>query len=358
MTSWFGEAAASLAASRSHSGAAPAPVAGTPATRDSCAVSGLRSDLNISRQQAQDGSVLVVKDGVTGRLFRLGRAEAFIAEQLDGSTGLDEIRSKTERELGCCLTPATLEQFVASLRQWGLLEAEDRRPAEARRRPLVRGNLLYLRLKAFDPDRLLDRLAPRLAFLFTPAFVLLSSLGVAAAFAAVMLHRSLFQRDLGNLWRLYSPILAWAAVVAATLVHELAHAITCKHFGGQVREMGVMLIYFQPALYCNVSDAWLFPRKAHRLWVSFAGVYADMLVASLATLAWSLADRNAWLHYVAMVIMLSAGIRTLFNVNPLIRLDGYYAERCSRGPQSEAEIPGLSGHAIQKTGRRSRSRRA
>ena len=45
----------------------------------------------------------------------------------------------------------------------------------------------------------------------------------------------------------------------------LAHGLTCKHFGGRVREIGFLLIYFQPAFFCNVSDAWLFPEKSKRI---------------------------------------------------------------------------------------------
>jgi len=59
--------------------------------------------------------------------------------------------------------------------------------------------------------------------------------------------------------------------------HEFAHGITCKHFGGSVRDLGFMLIYFQPAFYCNVSDAWLFPEKRKRLWVTAAGGRARTL---------------------------------------------------------------------------------
>lgn len=50
-------------------------------------------------------------------------------------------------------------------------------------------------------------------------------------------------------------LLAWITILCVTACHEFAHGLTCKHFGGEVREMGFMLIYFQPAFYCNVSDA-------------------------------------------------------------------------------------------------------
>ena len=50
-----------------------------------------------------------------------------------------------------------------------------------------------------------------------------------------------------------------------SVAHEVAHSLMCKRFGGEVHEMGFMLIYFQPALYTNVSDAWLFPERRKRL---------------------------------------------------------------------------------------------
>ena len=115
----------------------------------------LRSDLVISRQ---DGAV-VLKDPVTGRFFRFGDAEHFITSQLDGATPLDVVRRRAGEAFGSVPEPGMLEGFVASLRRIGLLEADAAaldRPAARYRR--TRGSPLYLRLSAFDPDSLLDRM--------------------------------------------------------------------------------------------------------------------------------------------------------------------------------------------------------
>ena len=57
--------------------------------------------------------------------------------------------------------------------------------------------------------------------------------------------------------------LAWLAVALALakVLHELGHALSCKYFGGDCHELGVMLLLFTPCLYCNVTDAWLIPEK-------------------------------------------------------------------------------------------------
>src|SRR5262249_28079018 len=89
-------------------------------------------------------------------------------------------------------------------------------------------------------------------------------------------------------------------------------------------ELGFFLIYLQPALYCNVSDAWLFPEKSKRLWVAFAGPYFELFLWALATLAWRVTDVETTINYLAFIVMTSSGIKTLLNFNPLIKLDGYY----------------------------------
>ena len=106
--------------------------------------------------------------------------------------------------------------------------------------------------------------------------------------------------------------------------HEFAHGLTCKHFGGEVHEIGFLLIYFEPAFYCNVSDAWLFPEKSRRLWVTFAGGYFEFFLWGLATLAWRVTEPGTWVNWLGLMVMLTSGFKILFNVNPLIKLDGYY----------------------------------
>src|SRR5206468_787231 len=112
----------------------------------------LRSDLVISRQ---DG-VVVLKDPTTGRFFRFGEAEDFIVSQFDGSTSFEAIRDRAREKFGSPPAREEIDAFVAALRRLRLLETEGAPPAPsaARHRPF-RGNPLYLRLSAFDPDRLL-----------------------------------------------------------------------------------------------------------------------------------------------------------------------------------------------------------
>ena len=228
----------------------------------------LRSDLVISRQ---DGSV-VLKDPATGRFFRFGEAEHFITSQLDGTTPLDVVRRRAGEAFGSVPEPGMVEGFVATLRRLGLIEPDEAaldRPAARGRR--TRGSPLYLRLSAFDPDRLLDRLIGKVGSFFTPAFLVLSAAAIALGLGIAMTEWGDITRDLQRLWRVEMVLVAWLVIFAVTTAHEFAHSLTCKRFGGHVHEMGFLLIYFQLAFYCNVSDAWLFPEKGKRLWMTTAG---------------------------------------------------------------------------------------
>ena len=285
----------------------------------------LRSDLRVSPQGVAEGATFVVKDPATGRFFRLRQAEQFIAQQLDGSVPLDVIPQRFEQKFGAPLAPETLREFVEYLRRLGLLETEGPR-AEPRADPrrTFRGNLLYLRLKAFDPDRLLDRLVKKVGFFFTPSFLVFSAALIFFAFAIIIVNSGEIGRALINLYRFQILLVAWLTIFAVTTAHEFAHGLTCKRFGGEVHEMGGLLIYFQLAFYCNVSDTWLFPEKSKRLWVTFAGPYFEIFLWAVAVLTWRVTIPETWLSSLALVVIATSGIKLLINLNPLIKLDGYY----------------------------------
>ena len=285
----------------------------------------LKNDLVVSRQeQASGGVVFVLKDPATSRFFRLREPEYRIIQRLDGATPLEVVRQEIEAELGARLSSETLQGFVERLRDQGLLDdpdAERRLPHGGGR---LRGSVLALRLKAFDPDRLLDGLLRWTRLAFTPAFVWLAAFSIFLAFAVTLSSWGEIVRALPRLLRLDTLVWAWLAILLIGAAHELAHGLTCKRFGGRVHDLGFLLLYFQPALYCDVSDAWLFPEKGKRLWVTFAGPFFELLLWSLATLVWRVTEPASWINRAALIVWATSGFKVFLDLNPLIKLDGYY----------------------------------
>ncbi|MGH9822941.1 MAG: efflux RND transporter periplasmic adaptor subunit, partial [Blastocatellia bacterium] len=115
------------------------------------------------------------------------------------------------------------------------------------------------------------------------------------------------------------------ALVIGTL-HEMAHGLACKHFGGDVPEVGVLMVFYVlPAFYCNVSDIYRFGRRRERLWVVAAGIYWQLLVSAAAGMVWLVATPYTILADCVFLIFLGGTFNVLINCNPLIKLDGYYA---------------------------------
>ena len=285
----------------------------------------LRSDLDLHRQTTDSGPVLVIKDPRNGQFFRLREAEWFIAEQFDGATSLEAVQKRAEDKFGAALAPEELAAFVKALDQNGLLESETGSgtgKTTAQRR--VGGNILCFRIRLFDPDRLLNFLNRHCRFLFTRVFFWLSAGAILTAMGVSVFGWSEIVQDASRLYQLSTVPLLLTIVFLVIGAHEFAHGLTCKYFGGEVHEMGFLLLCLQPALYCNVSDAWLFPEKSKRLLVGFAGPYFELFIWALATLTWRLTDSDALINHASLVVMATSGIKTLFNFNPLIKLDGYY----------------------------------
>jgi putative peptide zinc metalloprotease protein len=299
----------------------------------------------------------VVKHARTGEYFHVGPQEAFLLEQFDGQQTSADVCRLFEDRFGQPLPAADLEQFVALAAARGLLAAPERMngsharaaPGESNRertpepRPaaqvesanghtaavppgpgLTPGSLLYWRKRLLDPDPIFSGLAPRLWFIWTPAFLLISSLGIVAAALVAWSYSGAWINQFPQALRWETLVVAWIAILLTAVIHECAHGLTCKHFGGEVREVGFLLILLMPGLYCNVSDAWMFREKSKRLWVTFAGAYCDLVMWALAVAVWRLTLEESFINYLAWIVIGITGIRTLFNLLPLLKLDGYY----------------------------------
>ena len=285
----------------------------------------LRDDLIVRQHQTAQGTSVVIKHPVSGRFFRLGEAELFITQQLDGKTPVEVIRRRAEARFDAALPVETLNAFLVKLGTNGVLETPDaKRKDETKGQSRFRGSPLVCRIKLCDPCQLLNRLVRRMGFFFTPYFVLLSAAAILLAVGITAASWSEFRE---NLPRLYQPSAIPAVILilfVVIVVHEFGHGMTCTHFGGEVHEMGFVLILLQPAFYCNVSDAWLFPEKSRRLWVGFAGPYFELFLWALAVFTWRMTEADTWINFAALSVMATSGVKTLLNFNPLIKLDGYY----------------------------------
>lgn len=302
---------------------------------------GIRPDLEYSTQTHQGQSVVVVKDPVNDRYFRFSGAQSTILELLAEPTDLETLARRASARLGTDVPAATLGRFIDSLRDKALLEdPETRSGLPGWSRPSA-PNWLYLKLATLNAQALFDWLGPKVTWCFTPAFNVAALVIIFTGVVITTIHASSIVAGALSLLSFWGIVLIWCSVVVVGILHELAHGLTCRHFGGKVKEIGFMLIYFQPAFYCDVSDSWMLPSRRERMWVTAAGGYFQLVVWGLAAIVWRIFAEDTLINWVAMSVLVFSGLQTLVNFNPLIKLDGYYML------SDYLEIPNLRAKALR-----------
>ena len=126
----------------------------------------------------------------------------------------------------------------------------------------------------------------------------------------------------------------WLLFLFVGFFHESAHALTAKHFGSEVHNMGFQLIYLTPAFAVEITELWARAGRVQRFLAIIAGVWIEMIFCGIATIIWSGTPAGTFAHDFSYKIMMITGLVVLVvNLNPFIKLDGYYAL---------AEIVGIS----------------
>ncbi len=301
----------------------------------------LRPDLVLVEQTYRGEQSFIVKDPATRKYFRFRPVEVAVMQSLDGQRTPAEAAAEL-LDQGIKVSAAAVARFAEKLKSMGLCERSLRESSvllmerlRAQRRKRLRtgpfqGDLLRLRWSVGDPDRFMDRTIPYLRFFFTRGFLVVSVALFTIYLVILGLKWSEFATAMANVYLLRASLadyaLLWVVTMVIVAVHELAHGYTCKHYGGKVHEIGAMLFYFELAFFCNVNDAWTFPERKARLWVTAAGSWIEMVVAGLAAIVWWIAAPGTFTSDVALAFVIVGGLAAvLVNLNPLIPLDGYYA---------------------------------
>jgi putative peptide zinc metalloprotease protein len=290
----------------------------------------LRRDLRSSLHENHGERFFMIEDPAREAFFRLGPTEWHFASKLDGKTSLRSAYAQVCEDLGQdAITPEKAQSICQWLGRSGLLKASGTDESAVAVAPEVRGvgllvSAFFFRIPLCHPDRWLDHLLPYFRWTFSPLALAGWLLLVTLGFQSVYQHWDRFQASAAayfspNTW-LYLAVV-W---VVLKVVHELFHALACKHFGGRVGASGLAFILFTPVAFVDVTSAWTFRSKWHRIWTSAAGMYVEFAIAAVAALLWVRTGSPLTQTICHSVIMAASVTTILFNGNPLMRFDGYY----------------------------------
>ncbi|MEO9826880.1 MAG: hypothetical protein ABJF50_20965 [Paracoccaceae bacterium] len=110
------------------------------------------------------------------------------------------------------------------------------------------------------------------------------------------------------------------------LGHILAYRIMCLREGldpGPIR-VGIMVFAATPFPFTDVTGAWRIASRWRRAMIGAGGVYFETYTVALLTLAWARFDLGVFEPVILQVAVISGALTLLFNLNPAVKLDGYY----------------------------------
>ena len=296
----------------------------------------LRPSTQISRQHYRGERWYVVRDPAGNQYHRLSSAAYRFVGLLDGSRTVAEAWDTAGGVLADdAPTQPEVVQILSQLHAANLLEANItadagvllRRHKQMMKRR-IQGrlmNVLFPRIPLWDLDKFLVRWMPVMRIFLSKFGAMLWLAVVIAGVAAIGTEWDKLKESAklaiapGN-W----PWL-WATFCGIKLIHELGHAFSCRRFGGEVHELGIMFLVFVPAPYVDASSAWSLPSKWQRMFVGCGGMIFELFVAGICAFIWKYSNPQSLIHALAYNTMFIASVTTiLFNANPLLRYDGYY----------------------------------
>jgi putative peptide zinc metalloprotease protein len=296
----------------------------------------LRGHVRIHRHVYRGEIWYVVEDRVSGKYHRFNPSSYRVIGLLDGERSLQDVWDRLSAAMDEH-TPSQdeLVQLFGQLYAADLIQCDVtpdvaelfERGGKQRRSKLMQrfANPVSLRFPLVDPDAFLARViavAGPLARL--PGLLL----WLAVVLPAVLLAPSHWSELTGNI---NERLLAVDNLLLLALLfpllktaHELGHGLAARRFGGEVHEMGVMLLVFFPVPYVDASSSSAFESRWPRMLVGAAGMLTELFIAALAFYLW-LALEPGFARSLAFNVIVLASMTTLmFNANPLLRYDGYY----------------------------------
>lgn len=317
----------------------------------------LRSDLRVRKIAVKGETTFVIKEPDQQAYYRFDEAQYLMLTLFDGKRqAMQLIDAFDEASDEYAYDEEALNDLIDSAKAFKLLQKteEEARAAffeklrERRRgfRLQAQGSLLFMRFKLLNPKAFFDTIIDSVQFIWSPWGVRVSFLLIGIALFMIMAQGSRFLTDFERVfffteqggWNFFY---IWLVAMGAIGFHEIGHGLTCRHFGGEVDDMGFLLLAFQPCFYCNVNDAWLFQNNKHKIYVALAGIWFELVLSALGVFIWSITDVDTLLGRVSFILVTIATASSLFlNLNPLMKFDGYYIL------SDWLEIPNLRQNAL------------
>ena len=295
----------------------------------------------VAREHVEEGvrKFLVMKPKGEG-FYRLTPEQWQLLQLFDGKRSFTDIAAKYSEDTGQECSEEQVREFSDALTGTDMVHRsalessaalmESLEKQRKKRRKSKWGNLSEVNIESWDPNAYLNRIYPYIKFLYSGWFNLFGIAMVGIMAVIFIGHWNVIWHDTWEFYNLTDKPLAdfltfWVLFSFVAFFHESAHGCTVKHFGGDVHAMGFLLMYFLPCFYCDSTAIYIYGQKWARIYTALAGIWSELIFCSFVTILWWATPPGLWIHNVAYMLIVITGIGVVvLNVNPLVKLDGYF----------------------------------
>ncbi|NQX47563.1 M50 family metallopeptidase [Paenibacillus tritici] len=267
----------------------------------------------------------IVKNRSTGKFVKIGERETDYLKFLTSTEYSNDSAISYTGELNSEQQQYLFDKYT----EWGFLsnntaESSGNQTRRHKFKTMFNSDITTIKLATVNPEKFLNSNIKIIKLLFSP-LVMLIGLLIMLTSGWMVFNPEVVDVILEYKLNTSVVILLYILIILTICIHELAHAVTCKYFGGRVEKLGVMLFYFNPAMYCDISDVYLFKHKWKKIAVAFSGIFTQWMLSALAIQCYSFLNfffsyNQPLLLYYALV---NFGVG-LFNLIPFVKLDGYW----------------------------------
>jgi putative peptide zinc metalloprotease protein len=297
--------------------------------------------LVVGREHIEEGAPMILAHvpGSTN-IFRLTPEQWKLAHLFDGQRSYAEIAELFLAENAAHVSAEDVRTFAEMMQDSGfwyqspqeknialMQKLRERRKKEKKARA---GDVSHITVAHWDADIWIDAATRKLRFIYTPWFTVLTLALFAFMIYIFVSHWSQIGTDTLEYYTFTDKSASdvaefWILFLIMAFFHEGSHAVTCKHYGGGVHSTGFHLIYLTPAFFVDVTEAWVYANRFQRVVTMMAGIWTELIICALATVVWWGTPPGGSVHDLAYKVILITGVAVvLMNLNPLIKLDGYY----------------------------------
>lgn len=253
----------------------------------------------IPQPQSLDGSrTFILKNLQRDRFLLLDAKENFLWEYFDGTHSLEEIARSFHLNFGA-FDYTIIRRLLTKLYGAGLLmepgavglqrsimTRNDQRPVRVLNK--LKKNWRRLSFRLPNADLICAILFRRGGFLLFHSITFWLAIGVATCAVGPAIQLGTKAKQFTHILATM-PLLSTSAIVGAlftaSMFHVLVHALACKAYRRQVREIGFFLLQgVLPTFYVDVTDIFMSTRRA-RLIVDLSGPMVEVVLGSVAFIA-------------------------------------------------------------------------